>query len=260
MVREQADVWVYVDRTAPPGGSGNPIGQCLFCPKTATQNAAAWWPHLAACKGSDTLSESQKKSLAEAKAKAKAQLESATVKARNQKAQKSAAAAAAAQEDAEGGGAASTAIGRAFANTRGQHADAAIARCIFANGLPLRLADDRFFREMISAVQATKSSYVPPHRQKLSAKDGLLQAEVKSLKRKQEHLIEQDKEKYGLTIVSDGFTDAVRRPLLNVVLVSPKGEYFMEAIDTSGDKKTMPYIAEKVRAERQISAIEQCCK
>jgi hypothetical protein len=232
----------------------------LIAPHTANLRHCAKPPAYCAINpGSDTLSESQKKSLAEAKAKAKAQLESAAVKARNQKAQKSAAAAAA-QEDAEGGGAASTAIGRAFANTRGQHADAAIARCIFANGLPLRLADDRFFREMISAVQATKSSYVPPHRQKLSAKDGLLQAEVKSLKRKQEHLIEQDKEKYGLTIVSDGFTDAVRRPLLNVVLVSPKGEYFVEAIDTSGDKKTMPYIAEKVRAERQISAIEQCCK
>jgi Protein of unknown function (DUF 659) len=46
--------------------------------------------------------------------------------------------------------------------------------------------------------------------------------------------------------VSDGWTDANRRPLINVQLVSPAGELFMEAIDTSGNTENMQYIAQQV--------------
>jgi hypothetical protein len=269
MVRQESEVWRFVDRQA--RASGNPKGDCKFCGHTATINAGAWWHHLNTCTPApDTLTLRQQASLSEAKRLARKELAAATAKLNRKQAQLTTVAAAAARADelgagADGGGGSSsggggsgtnlanTQIGAAFARTGSQAADEAIARCFFVNGLPLRLADDKYFRDMITAVQATKSCYVPPHRQKLTQKNGLLEQEIGSLKRKQEVLIAQDKDKYGLTIVSDGFTDAARRPLLNVVLLSPKGEYFVEAIDSSGHKKTMQYVADKVRLQ------VQCC-
>jgi hypothetical protein len=278
MVRQESEAWRFVSRMQTSKGGGNPRGRCNFCSKEATINAGAWFTHLKCCPGSGTLDERQAAALAEAKTIAGKELDAVLAKQRRKQAQNEATAAAAAaavnvdtdegELDAAGGGgggggsaagsagAGSSATGHsvmygplasAFANTEAYKADKAIARCFFANGLPLRLADDKFFKEMVKAIQNTKASYVPPHRHKLTQKDGLLAKETAALKRKQDQLLQQDKDKYGLTIVSDGFTDAARRPLINVVLLSPRGEYFVEAIDTSGQKKTMEYIAEKVR-------------
>lgn len=47
----------------------------------------------------------------------------------------------------------------------------------------------------------------------------------------------------GVTICSDGWSDAASRPLLNVLAVNPKGAKFVTAIDTSGKQKTAAYIA-----------------
>jgi Protein of unknown function (DUF 659) len=38
----------------------------------------------------------------------------------------------------------------------------------------------------------------------------------------------------------------IRRPLINILLVSPAGQIFQEAIDSSGDTKSMQYIADQV--------------
>jgi Protein of unknown function (DUF 659) len=46
--------------------------------------------------------------------------------------------------------------------------------------------------------------------------------------------------------VSDGWTDAKRRPWITGLLISPAGELFMEAIDTSGNTENMHYIAQQV--------------
>lgn len=47
----------------------------------------------------------------------------------------------------------------------------------------------------------------------------------------------------GVTICSDGWSDAQNRPLLNVLAVNPKGAKFITSIDTSGVQKTASYIA-----------------
>ncbi len=38
----------------------------------------------------------------------------------------------------------------------------------------------------------------------------------------------------GATITSDGWFDVHRCPLLNLLVVSPKGEMFLKAVDTRG--------------------------
>lgn len=50
----------------------------------------------------------------------------------------------------------------------------------------------------------------------------------------------------GFVMSSDGWADAQGRPLLNFMLMSPKGIKFLRALDTSGQEKTGEYIADKM--------------
>ena len=56
----------------------------------------------------------------------------------------------------------------------------------------------------------------------------------------------------GVTIVSDGWTDMRRRPLINIIATSPKGAMFIKAEDCSGEVKDAQFIADVI-----IKAIEQ---
>ena len=47
----------------------------------------------------------------------------------------------------------------------------------------------------------------------------------------------------GCTILSDGWSDLNNRPLINVLVYSPKGVLFLKVIDASGHKKTSEYIS-----------------
>ncbi len=47
----------------------------------------------------------------------------------------------------------------------------------------------------------------------------------------------------GATITSDEWFDVRRRPLLNMLVVFPKGEMFLKAVDTGGETKDVAYIA-----------------
>jgi hypothetical protein len=48
------------------------------------------------------------------------------------------------------------------------------------------------------------------------------------------------------TIVSDGWSDALRRPIVNLLLVTPAGATFLHSTDTSGMTKNAQYIADAV--------------
>ena len=56
----------------------------------------------------------------------------------------------------------------------------------------------------------------------------------------------------GVSIISDGWTDTRRRPLVNLIASSPAGAMFLRAEDCSGEIKDSNFIAEVL-----ISAIEQ---
>eukprot|EP01018_Ginkgo_biloba_P023549 Gb_28141 [translate_table: standard] len=47
----------------------------------------------------------------------------------------------------------------------------------------------------------------------------------------------------GVSIVSDGWTDARNRPLINVIDVCPKGSMFLNAVDCNGELKDATFIA-----------------
>ena len=51
-----------------------------------------------------------------------------------------------------------------------------------------------------------------------------------------------------MSIVSDGWSDAQMRPLLNFLAVTEDGPMFLKAFNTEGISKTKEYISEKMLA------------
>jgi hypothetical protein len=52
---------------------------------------------------------------------------------------------------------------------------------------------------------------------------------------------------YGATLARDGWSSVNNHPLLNMMCVSPIGEEFLEAIDTSEHMKDAIYIADVIK-------------
>jgi hypothetical protein len=52
---------------------------------------------------------------------------------------------------------------------------------------------------------------------------------------------------YGATLAGDGWSSVNNHPLLNMMCVSPTGEEFLGAIDTSGHMKDAVYIADVIK-------------
>ena len=51
---------------------------------------------------------------------------------------------------------------------------------------------------------------------------------------------------FGCTIVSDGWSNVQRKPLINIMIVSPRGETFVRGADFAGSIKSGPYIVDVI--------------
>ena len=91
------------------------------------------------------------------------------------------------------------------------------------------------FKDMLTKVGQFGVAYKPPNVNQVRTS---LLAEVKGQ-------VEQDLQgaffdcigETGATVASDGWSSTDSRPLLNLLLASPKGACFLKAVDTSGDAK-----------------------
>jgi hypothetical protein len=113
-------------------------------------------------------------------------------------------------------------------------------RAFYANGLSFHLAKDPHFKAVVATIASFGESYpgLPSvdrlrttilEREKQLCRDGLAS-------------FQESLQLTGATITSDG-SDVRRRPLLNLLVVSPKGEMFLKAVDTGGETKDVAYIA-----------------
>ncbi|XP_030927218.1 uncharacterized protein LOC115953619 [Quercus lobata] len=132
-------------------------------------------------------------------------------------------------------------IEKAFQNTTRYELDSKIARMFYTGGLPFNFARNPHYRNSY-AYAATHNipSYVPPRNNAL--RTTLLQKERAHVER----LLKPIKDSWlenGVSIVSDGWSDPQRRPLINIMVVSDGGPVFVKAIDGSGEFKDKHYIA-----------------
>jgi len=99
-------------------------------------------------------------------------------------------------------------------------------------GIPFNVAVARQFQIAVEATAQYGSGYKPPTPYQLG--DPLLQEAVKSTSTmREEH--ERAWKHYGCTLMSDGWSDRRGRHLINFLVNSPEGTYFLESIDASSE-------------------------
>ncbi|KAL4626242.1 hypothetical protein ACB092_05G082000 [Castanea dentata] len=129
---------------------------------------------------------------------------------------------------------------KAYQNNARHELDNTIARMFYTGGLPFNFARNPYYRNSY-AYAATHNipGYVPPGYNAL--RTILLQKERAHVK----GLLKPIKDFWlenGVSIVSDGWSDPQRRPLINIMAVSYGGPVFIKAIGGSGEFKDKHYI------------------
>ncbi|KAL9682294.1 hypothetical protein QQ045_014089 [Rhodiola kirilowii] len=136
-------------------------------------------------------------------------------------------------------------IEKSFDNQARSELDCIIARMFFTSGLPFSLArNPNFVRAFTFAANNRLGGYVPPGYNRI--RTTLLENEKKHV----ELSLAPIKSKWGakgVTIVSDGWSDPSRRPLINFIVCSESGPMFMKAVDCSGEVKGRDFIARLLR-------------
>ncbi|PWA76506.1 hypothetical protein CTI12_AA232910 [Artemisia annua] len=134
---------------------------------------------------------------------------------------------------------------RAFGVEIRDQLDQEIARMFYTRGLPFNLARNLHYLRAFQFAAANKiDGYVPPSYNKL--RTTLLQKEKDNVQRQLEPLKSTWKER-GVTIVSDGWSDPTRKPLINFMATSGNGPLFLKAVNCFGEVKDRFFIADLMK-------------
>ncbi|KAG5562100.1 hypothetical protein RHGRI_004972 [Rhododendron griersonianum] len=135
-----------------------------------------------------------------------------------------------------------TAIDKAFNPGAREQLHSEIARMFYSGGLPFHLSRNPYY---VSAFQYAAnnliSGYVPPGYNLL--RTTLLQKERANVERLLEPTRKSWNEK-GLSVVTDGWTDSQRRPLITFMAASEAGAMFLKAVNCEGEHKDKFFISE----------------
>ncbi|XP_027342768.1 uncharacterized protein LOC113855350 [Abrus precatorius] len=132
-------------------------------------------------------------------------------------------------------------LGRAFNNEARDHLSCEIARMFYSAGLPFNITrNPHFISAFTYAANTSISGFLPPSYNAI--RTSMLQREKAHILRLLQPIKDTWPEK-GISIVTDGWTDAQRRPLINFMAASDSGPMFLKAIDGSGEYKDKHYIA-----------------
>ena len=136
---------------------------------------------------------------------------------------------------------ADSAIVRSFGVEVRNQLDQEIARMFYSGGVPFNLArNPHYHRSYQFAAENKIDGYVPPGYNKL--RTTLLQKERNNV----EILLVPFKSTWkerGVTIVSDGWSDPTRKPLINFIATSGSGPIFLKAVNCFGEVKDRFFIS-----------------
>ncbi|KAL9683714.1 hypothetical protein QQ045_015542 [Rhodiola kirilowii] len=134
---------------------------------------------------------------------------------------------------------------KSFDNQARSELDCAIAIMFYTSGLPFSLArNPNYFRCFTMAANSKLGGYLPPGYNRI--RTTLLENEKKHLDLSLASIKSTWRAK-GVTIVSDGWSDPSRRPLINFIVCSESGPMFIKAVDCSGEVKGGDFIAHLFR-------------
>ncbi|XP_057418592.1 uncharacterized protein LOC130712795 [Lotus japonicus] len=153
------------------------------------------------------------------------------------------------------------ALEKAWNNEARDQLTSEIARFFYSAGLPFNVARNPYFVKMLNfAANYTISGFVPPGYN--SIRTTLLQKEKANIMKLLEPIKDTWLEK-GVSIVTDGWTDVQRRPLINFMAICDSGPMFLKSVDGSGEFKDKHYIARKIletiRDVRPLDVVQTPC-
>jgi hypothetical protein len=131
----------------------------------------------------------------------------------------------------------------AFGKQDKSKVDVLWGRAFYGNGLSFRLINDPHFKAAVEASADFGENYKLPSL--VFLRTTLLDKEKVSVAAELKSFMASVRSSKA-TITSDGWSDTRNRPLLNLLMVTPKGEKFLESVDTSGDTKDADFIAQVV--------------
>eukprot|EP00253_Pinus_taeda_P035891 PITA_35891 len=121
--------------------------------------------------------------------------------------------------------------------------DLAIARFFLACGIPFNAARSPYFEQMVRAINDGPQGYKAPGYENL--RTVLVDKEKSRLERAMAPL-KASWSVDGCSIVMDGWTDCRNRPLINIIVSSMSGPYFLRAIDCSGQEKNAMFLKDQL--------------
>ena len=119
--------------------------------------------------------------------------------------------------------------------------DRRVARAISACALSFNVVRSPYWKDMLKAVNEAPRGYKGPNFEKVRT---TLQLKKKIIVEKILEPVRSNWSSNGVSIISDGWTDTANRPLVNIIVMSPSGLFFLREIDASREK-TAEWIAEK---------------
>ncbi|KAL6569780.1 hypothetical protein OROMI_014294 [Orobanche minor] len=109
-----------------------------------------------------------------------------------------------------------------------------VGRFIYSAALPFNVVNDPYWLPMIDGIAEYGKGFKPPTMHEL--RTWVLKAEVDDI-----NIIYEDHKKawktYGCPIMSDGWTDQKQRALMNFLVNSPAGTFFIKSVDVSDSIK-----------------------
>jgi hypothetical protein len=123
--------------------------------------------------------------------------------------------------------------------------DMAWAEFFYSTNIPFAAARSVSFKKVVKMTSEMRLSYLPPSYHDICKR--LLNETKHKIKAQIEERTKMFIRTYGVTLVEDGCSSVNNHPLLNMICVSPAGEEFLGAIDTSGHMKDAVYVADVIK-------------
>ena len=143
-----------------------------------------------------------------------------------------------------------------FKSAPKQEADDANADFFLEEGIAFSKIRGASWKRAVAKITAAGPGYISPGYNKLR-EEALDSAHARTEVRVQP-IIAAALCATGFSVCSDGWTDTVRRPLVNVVLMTPGGSVFLRAYDTTGEKKGAKYLADLIREQLEAIGPDSC--
>jgi hypothetical protein len=142
--------------------------------------------------------------------------------------------------------------------SRDASADNAVAKLFYAAGIPFSVADHPYFIAAMQRISEAGPAYSPPKKDALACK--LLDREYDSIENQIRETLVATLPWTSCTLVTDGKDVVSKRHMVNFVVVCPKGAFFCEAIDVSGQPRDAEATAAMwMKAIEQIETIVTDC-